>query len=106
MAATSGTTRTTRGAGPAANCVALDRPGPSEPELAPEVVEPGGVLPGEFLVLAAEVAVGGGSPVDGTAQVEGFDDGRRAEVEDLVDGRLDPRRIDGLGAEGLHHDGD
>ena len=56
------------------------------------VVHPRGRLPGELLVGAPEVAVGGGPPVDRPAQVEVADDRRRPQVEQLVDGRRDPRR--------------
>ena len=62
------------------------------------------VLPGELLVAAAEVAVGGGAAVDRLAQVEVADDGGRPQVEDLVDHASICRGIDGLGAERLHHD--
>src|SRR5947207_14023753 len=71
-----------------------------------EVVELVGDLPGELLVAAAEVTVGGGALVDRPAQVEVADDGRRPEVEDVLDSLLDLGGIDGLGAERLDHDRD
>src|SRR5438067_5579993 len=74
-----------------------------EAEGALDVVELGGALPGELLLRAPEVAVGGGALVDGLAQVEVADDRRRTEVEDILDGSADLERIDGLGAEGLDH---
>src|SRR5947209_1266102 len=76
---------------------------PLKAEGALDVVELGRALPGELLLRAPEVAVGGGAPVDGLAQVEVADDGRRAKVEDVLDGGGDLRRVDGLGAERLHH---
>ena len=48
-----------------------------------------GLLPGEVVVLAAEVAVGGGLLVDRPVQVEVLAEGARAQVEVLVD---QPRR--------------
>src|SRR5512137_2227267 len=48
-----------------------------------------GALPGEGLLLAAEVAVGGGRLVDGAEQVETSDDLAGREAEDLADGRGD-----------------
>src|SRR5690242_20824368 len=40
-----------------------------------------GVLPGEARFVAAEVAVGGGLPVDGPAQVQLLHQGGRPQVE-------------------------
>src|SRR5436190_16286659 len=68
-----------------------------------EVVELVGDLPGELLVAAAEVTVGGGALVDGPAQVEVADDGGRAEVENLLHALRDLGGVDRLGAERLHH---
>src|SRR2546423_7803168 len=68
-----------------------------------DVVELGGPLPGELLLGAAEVAVGGGALVDGLAQVEVADDGSRAQVEDLLHCRADLAGVDRLGPEGLDH---
>src|SRR5512137_2282132 len=48
-----------------------------------------GALPGEGLLLAAEVAVGGGRLVDGAEQVEAPDDLAGGEAEDLADRRGD-----------------
>src|SRR4029450_5507357 len=73
----------------------------SETQGALELVDPGGLLPGELLVVAPEVTVGGRLAVDGPAQVEVAQDGGRAQVEPVGDGRGDPRRVDGLGAERL-----
>ena len=55
-------------------------------------------LPREVVVVAAEVAVGGRLAVDGTAQVEVAEDGRRTQVEVLADEPLDGRELDLLGA--------
>src|SRR5688500_14801611 len=88
MAGTSGSTRTTR----------------SEPKGRLQVVDSGGLLPGELLVVATEVPVRRRLPVDRAAQVEVADDGRRPQVEDLSDGVADLVGVDGLAAEGLHED--
>src|SRR5437763_16948584 len=75
----------------------------SETQRSLDVVELAGALPGELLLGAPEVAVGGRALVDRLAQVEVADDRRRAQVEDLLDGAADLQRVDGLGAEGLDH---
>src|SRR5438552_2685408 len=75
----------------------------SEAEGALDVVDLGGALPGELLLGAPEVAVGGRALVDGLAQVEVADDRRRPQVDDLLHGAADLQRVDGLSAEGLHH---
>src|SRR5438067_13535254 len=75
-----------------------------KPEGALDVVELGGALPGELLLRAPEVAVGGRALVDGLAQVEVADDRRRPEVEHVLHGGRDLLRVDGLGAERLDHD--
>src|SRR5580704_13992486 len=95
MAGTSGRTRATRPGGSEA----------LETELTLEVVQPGGVLPAELLLVAPEVTVGGGAAVDGPAQVEVADDGGGAQVEDGVHGGFDADGVDRLGPERLHHDG-
>ena len=59
-------------------------------------------FPGEVRIVAAEVAVRGGLGVDRALEVQGVDDGARAQVEDLGDRGADPGRIHGLGAEGFH----
>ena len=51
-----------------------------------------GALPREVVVVAAEVAVGGGLLVDRTPQVEIAQDRRRAQVEVLADEPLDDGR--------------
>src|SRR4051812_13657475 len=71
-----------------------------------EVVELVGDLPRELLVGPPEVTVGGGALVDGPAQVEVANDGRGAQVEDVLHGLLDAARVDGFGAERLDHDRD
>ena len=58
----------------------------AEPGGRPQRVGPVGALPGEVVVLAAEVAVGGGLLEDRPAQVEVADDGARPQVE-LLAGR-------------------
>ena len=63
-------------------------------------------LPGEVVVVAAEVAVRGGLRVDRPAQVEVAQDRARAQVEVLLDQLLDPRHRDVLGAERPHRDRD
>src|SRR2546422_5644681 len=78
-------------------------PRSSEPESALDVVELGHALPGELLLGAPEMAVGGRALVDGLAQVEIADDGRGPQVEDLLDAGGDLGGVDGLGAEGLDH---
>src|SRR5436309_9674381 len=74
-----------------------------EAEGALDVVEFGGALPGELLLRAPEVAVGGGALVDGLAQVEVADDRGRTQVEDVLHRGTDLGGVDGLGAEGLDH---
>src|SRR3954463_9671251 len=61
------------------------------------------LLPGELVVLAAEVAVGGGLLVDRPVKLELLAERARTEVEGLVDGVEDLRLLDLLGAEGLDH---
>src|SRR5579862_1464712 len=55
-----------------------------------------GALPGEVAVLAPEVPVRRGLPVDRAAQVEVAEDRRRPQVEVLADERLDLRHRDRL----------
>src|SRR5436309_1592327 len=55
------------------------------------------LLPRE--ALAAEMPVGGGLLVDGTAKVEVADDGGGSEVEEFPHGRQDPGRVGPLGPE-------
>src|SRR5438046_1181167 len=74
-----------------------------EAESALDVVELAGALPGELLLRAPEVAVGGRALVDGLAEVEVADDRRRSQVEHVLHGLADLERIHGLGAEGLDH---
>src|SRR5437764_869652 len=91
MAPTSGRTRAITGFG-------------SEAEGALDVVELGGALPGELLLRAPEMAVGGRALVDRLAQVEVADDRCRTQVEHVLDRCTDLGRVDGLGAERLDHD--
>src|SRR4051794_6662620 len=56
----------------------------SQTQGALEVVDLGGRLPGELLLLATEVAVRRGLLVDRSAQVEVADDRGRTEVEHLL----------------------
>src|SRR4051795_2477993 len=77
-----------------------------EAESALHVVELAGALPGELLLRAPEVAVGGRALVDRLAQVEVPDDRRGTQVEHVLHGLADLDRVDGLGAEGLDHDRD
>src|SRR5262249_37173832 len=65
-----------------------------------------GALPGEVVVLAAEVAVGGGLLVDRAVELQRLAEGAGAQVEVLVDELLDLPAADLLGAEGLDHDRD
>ena len=60
-----------------------------------------GALPREVVVVAAEVAVGGGLRVDRAAQVEVADDRGRPEVEVVADELLDLRAGIALGAEAV-----
>src|SRR5215468_8563449 len=60
-----------------------------------------GVLPGEARFVTAEVAVGGGLPVDGPAQVQLLHQGGRPQVEMVADQAGDRGPVDLLGAEGL-----
>ena len=60
-----------------------------------------GALPREVVVLAAEVAVGGGLLVDRAVQLEVLAEGARAQVEVLVDELGDLRAADLLGPERL-----
>src|SRR5919201_5022539 len=62
-----------------------------------------GALPREVVVLAPEVAVGRGLLVDRAVQLEVVAERPRAQVEVLVDERLDLSAADLLGAEGLDH---
>src|SRR5579871_3019270 len=71
-----------------------------------EGVQPAQLLPRELLLVATEVPVGGGAAVDGAAQVEVADDGRRAQVEHLVHRGHDLGRVHLFGAEGLDQQGD
>src|SRR5512133_3512872 len=64
------------------------------------------LLPGEVLVRASEVAVGGGIAIDGTEQVQLFDDCGRTKIEYFVDRVQDLVRADGFGAERVDRDGD
>ena len=64
-----------------------------------------GALPGEVVVAAPEVAVGGRLAVDGPPQVEVADDGRRAQVEVRPDELLDDVQLDLLRALAVDHDG-
>src|SRR5713101_7571238 len=75
-----------------------------EPQFALEIVQARGVLPAELLLVATEVPVRGGPPVDGPAQVEVPDDGGRAQVEDGADGGENLGRVDGFGAERFDHE--
>ena len=52
------------------------------------------------------MTVSSGLLVDGAAEVEHLDDAGRAQVEVLLDKRLDCILIDLVGAEGIDHDGD
>src|SRR5207248_10746549 len=63
-------------------------------------------LPGEVVVVAAEVAVGGGLRVDRPAEVEVAEDRGRAPVEVPGNERLDLRRRHAgrLGVEGIDED--
>src|SRR4051794_3461580 len=61
-----------------------------------------GALPWQVEVVAAEVAIRRGLPVNRTEQVQIADDRGRAQVEDLVDGGTDLLGRHLLGAEGLH----
>src|SRR5688572_7823264 len=92
MAGTSGSTPTTRSIMNA-----------SEAKRRLHVVELRGALPREVLVGATEVPVRRRLLVDRPAEVELLDDGRGAEVEDLLHGVTDLLRVDGLGAERLDH---
>src|SRR5919106_2867037 len=62
-----------------------------------------GALPREVVVLAPEVAVGGGLLVDRPVEPQRFAERAGAQVEVLVDQPLDLAAADLLGAEGLHH---
>src|SRR4029453_6699415 len=66
-----------------------------------QLLRPGGVLPGELGLGAAEVAVGGGPLVDRPAEVEVADDRRRAQVEELGQQLAELLGVDLLGAEGV-----
>src|SRR5512133_1102278 len=63
-----------------------------------------GALPGEVVVVAAEVPVGGGLLIDRAVQVQGVAEGAGAQVEVLVDEPLDLPAADLVGPEGLDHD--
>ena len=60
-----------------------------------------GALPGEAVAGATEVAVGSGVAEHRSTEIEVADDRSGSEVEDLADGRVELRGIDGVGAEGL-----
>src|SRR3954454_7651860 len=81
-------------------------PTPSGARRALQVGGAVGGLPAQVGQFPAEVAVRGRLLVDRAQQVEVADDRGRAEVEDLVDGLLDPLDGDGLGAEGLDEEAD
>src|SRR3954454_1358781 len=87
-------------------CISVPRTEESEAECPLDVVELAGALPGELLLRAPEVAVGGRALVDRLAQVEVADDRRWTQVEHLLHRLADLDRVDGLGAEGLDHDRD
>src|SRR3954453_8112550 len=117
MAATSGSTRTMRrtGAEPASSVGSpsnSEANWPLQAERGLEVVDLVLGFPGEAVVLAAEVAVGGGLAVAGAqrvvrvAQLEVAHEGRRAQVEHRAHRVGDLLRIGLLGAEGLDHDRD
>src|SRR5687767_5448872 len=76
------------------------RPG-LQPEGGLQIVHAGSRLPGELLLVAAEVAVRRGLAVDRPAQVEVAHDRCRAQVEDVTHGSLDLQLVDVLGAERL-----
>ena len=59
-------------------------------------------LPGEIEIRAAKVAISGGGAVDGAAQVEIADDGRRAEVKAAADQRGQLLVGDNAGAIAVH----
>ena len=59
------------------------------PASSPQQLRLVGALPGQVQVLATEVAVGRGLPVDRAPQVEGADDAARAQVEVPLDELLD-----------------
>src|SRR5579864_7927554 len=65
-----------------------------------------GVLPGEVLLVAAEMAVGRGLAIDRPAQIEIADDAGRAHREVLADQGLDAPVRDGAGAEAVGADRD
>src|SRR5204862_7642020 len=65
-----------------------------------------GALPREVVVVAAEVAVGGGLLVDRAVQLELLAEGARPQIEVLVDELGDLRAADLLGAERLDHHAD
>src|SRR6202047_640000 len=65
-----------------------------------------GVLPGEVLLVAAEMAVRRGLAIDRPAQIEIADDAGRAHREVLADQRLDAPVRDGAGAEAVGVDRD
>src|ERR1700728_2934916 len=77
-----------------------------EAERATEIVDPRGRFPGEVRLRPPEVAVRGGGAIDRAPEVEIADDRRGPQVKELVEGRRDLRRVDGLGPEGLDHDRD
>src|SRR4029079_5425008 len=72
----------------------------------PQRVGAVGALPREILLLAPEMAVGGGLRVNGPPEVEIAKDRARPEVELLADQRGDAVEGDPLGAEALHLDRD
>src|SRR5918994_373561 len=77
-----------------------------EPGGHPQGVRLVGAFPGEIVVGAPEVAVGGRLPVDGAKEVEVTEDGSWAQVEVLLDELLDAGGGDALAPEAVHGDGD
>ena len=86
-----------------ARCLGVGRLGAAEAGGLAQRVSLVGLLPGEVVVLAAEVAVGRRLLVDRPVQVERLAERARAEVEVLVDQPRDLRAGDLLGAERLDH---
>src|SRR5215204_7383041 len=70
---------------------------------ATEIISQRGLLPGEPWLAASEVAVGGGPPKDGVAQLQIADDGPRPEVEMFLHQRPERSRVSPCCAERLHH---
>src|SRR6202041_379085 len=65
-----------------------------------------GAFPCKPWAGTAEVAVAGGGAVDGTAQVEGFDDALWRQFEERANQFSDLRIGNRAGAEGVGHNGD